>query len=132
MTSMNNPDRDLEIEALLAAADPGRGDDTYWPRFHRSVMERAKSELTRRRAAAELTITQLVSSWGRTLIPTAAAAAAVGAFFLLRPATIENEVGVIAVEEELVQGIEGPTIPDVLENDDFADAGGAVFASEIF
>ena len=132
MSDMNHPERDAEMEAILAPIDPGRADDIYWPRFHRTVMARARDELARRRAAAELTISQLVSSWGRTLVPTAAAAAVAGGFFLVRPPAPHVDAGVIAVEEELVQGIEGPTIPEVLESDGFSETGGAVFASEIF
>lgn len=132
MSMTNHPDRDSEMEDLLGSVDPGRGDDTYWPRFQRTVMERAMDELARRRAVAEVTISQLVSSWGRTLVPTAAAAAAVGAFFLLRPVTVDDTPALIAVEESLVEGIEGRSIPEVLEADDYSDTGGAIFASEIF
>ena len=124
-------DRDPELEGMLGTLDPGSSDDTYWPRFHRSVMTRAFEELARRRIAVNLTVAGLVSSWGRTLVPTAAAAAAVGAFFLLRPVPAP-EVGLMAVEEELAQGIDGQSIPDVLADENLPDAAGVVFASEIF
>ncbi len=123
-------DRDRELERMLRALDPGRDDDTYWPRFHRSVMGRALDELARRRVVADLTVADLVSSWGRTLVPTAAAAAVVAGFFLLRPEAAPADEALIAVEEALVE--EGTSIPDLLRDEELPDGTGVVFASEIF
>ena len=128
MSERDHIDRDPELESALGVLDPGRTDDTYWPRFHRSVMARALEELGQRRVTANLTVAELVSSWGRTLVPTAVAAAAVGAFFLVRPMPAQD-APLIAVEEELV---EGQSIPELLADEELPDAGGVVFASEIF
>ena len=78
-------DGDAWVEGTLASLDPGRRDPRYWPEFQRAVMLSAGAELARRRRLAELTVSDVVFSWSRGLVP-AAAAASLAAFFLLRPA----------------------------------------------
>ncbi|MDT8369225.1 MAG: hypothetical protein RQ745_08445, partial [Longimicrobiales bacterium] len=66
-----------ERVAELEMLDPGRADAFYWVRFHRGVMERASSELARRRAMITPTLADALSGWARLVLPAAAAAAAV-------------------------------------------------------
>ena len=133
MSNEFTSDRDEELSEMMAALDPGHTDQTYWPRFHRSVMGQALAELGRRRVIANLTVSQIMHSWARTVLPTAAAAAAVAAFVLLRPATeVQAARGVIAVEEALMEGLDGQPIPEALGDEVAPGVGGAIFASEIF
>jgi len=126
-------DRDPQLTELLSSVDPGHSDETYWPRFHRSVMGQALADLGRRRVIANLTVSQIMHSWARTVLPTAAVAAAVAAIVLLRPIeTPEVQPRLIAVEEALMEGVDGDPIPVVLGDDALPDASGAIFASEIF
>ena len=128
--SIEDTGRDPQVEGLLDELDPGRNDETYWPRFHRSAMNRALEELARRRVVADLTVADLVSSWGRTLVPTAAVAAAVAGFFLLRAPQAQPEEIMVAVEDVLVD--DGAAIPDLLDDDRRPDALGVAFVSETF
>ncbi len=133
-TPNQDQDQDLGLSELLAGLDPGHGDQTYWPRFHRSVMAQTLAELGRRRVIANLTVSQIMHSWARTVLPTAAAAAAVAAIVLLRPvpSPLQVPAGMIAVEEALMEGLDGQPIPDVLSDEGVPGGSGATFASEIF
>ncbi len=133
MSNEFTPDRDEGLSELMTTLDPGHTDQTYWPRFHRSVMGQALAELGRRRVVANLTVSQIMHSWARTVLPTAAVAAAVAAIVLLRPVSdTEAPLGFMAVEEVLMEGLDGQPIPDVLGDEVVPSASGAIFASEIF
>ena len=80
----DDPGRDELVEDALRSLDPASYDPNYWFRFHGSVMTRAANELAHRRMMAELTIADVLISWARAVVPTAAFAAAAAAFVLLR------------------------------------------------
>jgi hypothetical protein len=126
---------DSRVRQLLGALDPGVEDGGYWLRFQRSIMQRAAGELARRRAMAELTVADLVSSWARAVVPTALLAAAVAGLLLIElPGSGVRDAGgesMLGVEEVLAEGMEGNRIPSVL-SDESLPASGVVFAAEIF
>lgn len=96
--------RDPWLTEVLRALDPGAGDPGYWNRFHARVMAGTRDELARRRMMADVTVSELVTSWGRALVPAAVAAAAVASFLMLQPTDDRMAADVdapIALEEML-------------------------------
>jgi len=114
--------RDPELAAALAVLDPASGDPNYWFRFGSWVLSGAARELSRRRLGARLTVGDVLESWARALVPTAALVAALAAMLLLRGDPV-GEALPIGVEELLVSEIEGSTIPARLSNVTFAAEG---------
>jgi hypothetical protein len=104
---------DVELGDSLSLLDPASGDPNYWLRFRAWVLTNSRSELARRRLLSEITVGGVLASWARTIVPTAVIAAAIGAVVLIRTAT-SVAPGRITVEEILVDGIEGETIPVAL------------------
>jgi hypothetical protein len=96
------PGNDAWVEKTLTSLDPADRDPRYWFEFHRGVMLSSGAELARRRRLAEVTVSDVVFSWSRGLIP-AAAAAAVAAFFALRPVSIEAPRPGLRLEEILFE-----------------------------
>lgn len=127
-TGPENDRADSELAALLSRLDPGRGDATYWMRFHRSVVVSAVFELARRRREAELTVVGVVSSWSRALLPLALAAAAAAGIMLAQPDVQLAETHLL-VEEVLSMGLDDP-IP--ASGDEEEIPGGLLLASEIY
>ena len=123
--------RDALIHDLLSVLDPGRDDTGYWLRFHRRVMVAAGPELARRRMLADVTVVDVVMGWGRALVPSALLAAAVAALVLLQTEPAP-QVAPLGVEELLIDGIEGAPIPTVLSSESQVDAGGVIFAHEMY
>ena len=121
--------RDMEVASWLESVDPASADANYWLRFQSWVMKNSAPELARRRLMTELTLGDVMTSWARAVIPTAVLAAALAGLILFRgePAPAPMSVG---VEELLIAGVEGATIPATLA----ADEGGSpiVFAAEGF
>jgi hypothetical protein len=115
----------------LGVLDPGRWDPTYWFRFRGRVMMAAARELARRRMTADTTVSDLVVSWARTLVPTALLAAAVAAFIVFRSQAAPSLVP-LSVEEILADGIGGTPIPSELTSEEQLTAGGVMFASEAY
>ena len=101
----------------LAVLDPGLDDPGYWSRFLSVVMARASGELSRRRLAAEVGVTDFLQSWSVTVIRAALIAAAIAGVLLLRdrPATV------LGVEEALTIGLEDRTLPDLMEQSEGGD-----------
>lgn len=94
-------DRDPALAEALKALDPASGDPNYWFRFRGWVMSGSAAELSRRRLMAQITIGDVMSSWARTLLPTAALAAALAGIVLVRSGGAQVEQ-LVAVEEMLV------------------------------
>ncbi|MDT8340891.1 MAG: hypothetical protein RQ751_05195 [Longimicrobiales bacterium] len=115
--------------ALLGALDPGREDAAYWVRFHRDTVAGAAFELARRRREAERTVVDVVSSWSRTLLPLALAAAAAAGIFLARAEAPLGD-GHLLVEDVLGMGMTEPLPFAVDDDDDFV--GGLLLASEVY
>lgn len=89
-------------EDRLRFLDPGFDDPGYWTEFRRTVMQRARSELARRRDMVKTTVADVLSAWSRSLIPTALAAAAVATFVILSERGVEADTTPLALEEELL------------------------------
>ncbi len=127
---MDSSDRDLGCEELLAVLDPEATRPGYWQGFQRRVMEAGRFELARRRRIADLTIAETVTSWARTVVPTACVAAAAAAIILLVVPTPPQGRAEVGIEELLSAGLEGEPVPAELDED---GGSGLTFASaEIF
>ena len=101
----------------LAILDPGLDDPGYWFRFQSLVMARVDDELSRRRLAADVGVSDFLESWSRTVIHAAAIAAAIAGVLLLRgrPA-LEWDI-----EEALTVELQDRTLPQSMyrsEGDD--------------
>ncbi len=118
--------RDMELASALELLDPGRGDPTYWMRFRAKVLRRAAPELARRRLMTEVSLPDVVMSWARAIVPAAVVAAALAGLLLLHDHTQVAQSGTVGVEELLVTGVQGSTIPAELDRTQVA------FASESF
>jgi hypothetical protein len=117
------------IRALLATLDPERSDPGYWLRFQRWAVNSAAPELARRRRLAAATVSDVMMSWWRTLVPTAAVAALLAGFVLLRDQTPEAPIAYMNVDEQILEGVEAPVMPAF----EMADAdGGIVVVNEVF
>ena len=121
--------RDIVLAEALQSLDPASEDPNYWFRFRGWVMSGAARELAQRRLMAELTIGEVMTSWARTLVPTAALAAAVAAFVLVRAAT-PMPTQHVGLEELLVTDVPVETQPVFLSPD--AAAGIVAFASDVY
>ncbi len=123
--------RDLEVASWLQVVDPASTDPNYWLRFQSWVLRNAAPELARRRLMTELTMGDVLTSWARTVIPTAVLAAALAGMLLFRGHAAPTPVP-LGVEEVLVAALEGATIQATLAIAS-AEASSAVsFASEGF
>jgi hypothetical protein len=129
ISGSDEPGRDMVVAEALESLDPASHDPNYWFRFHGRVMAGAESELARRRMLANLTVTDLMASWSRTVVPTAMLAAAVAALLLIRSGTgsFQHAVG---VEEFLLTDIPTESVPAMLETD--APMSATIFTSDIF
>ena len=96
--------RDMLLAERLSALDPASEDPNYWLRFRGRVMTDAARALAHRRLIAQLTVADVVASWGRTIVPTAALAAALAGILLVRAATggpVEVEISPVAQFEDV-------------------------------
>lgn len=116
-------ERDPELSATLSMLDPASRDPNYWLRFRWWVMSGAAAELARRRRDARLTVSDVLGSWARALVPTFALAAALAGLLLLKgePPVEASPVG---GQELLLSEVEGNRVP--------IDVSGLTFAAEIF
>jgi hypothetical protein len=80
--------RDMDLAERLQVLDPASEDPNYWLRFRASVMGDAARSLAQRRLIADLTVADVLSSWGRAIVPAALAAAMAG-IMLLRAGSVE-------------------------------------------
>ena len=110
-------DRDLQVTEALRSFDPGASESGYWFRFHQTVMSAARGELARRRMTAGVSVSELVVSWSRTVVPSAVLAAAVAAFVLLRtgaPLPTDQADGPLALEDVLLAEVGAAwAVPDL-------------------
>ena len=120
--------RDEELAQALGFLDPAQQDPNYWFRFRSWVLSNATAELARRRLMHELTVADVMSSWARGVVSTAALAAAVAGLLLVGGGDAPAPPAV-GVEELLVSEVEGETIPILLAPE---TNGTVAFASEIF
>ncbi len=98
---MDREDRRPDLSVL----DPGLGDAGYWERLRAAVLAGAAFELARRRETARASVTAVLSSWSRKLIPATLAAAAAAAFLALSEnASDQGEPQPLALEDVLDEG----------------------------
>ena len=121
--------RDMELAEALGALNPESLDPNYWFRFKGWVLTEAGPELARRRLMAELTVVDVLTSWSRTIVPTALIAALMAGVVLLRAGTLNfaplpRAVEVVAAEFEF-------EVEPVLLSPDAA-AGIVAFASDTY
>jgi hypothetical protein len=97
---MSEFDERVPLESL----DPGSRDPGFWLRFHNRVMNQARSELSRRRMMAELSVVDVVFAWRRALVPMALLAAALAGILLVSHEP-QPPVQLVALEEVLTEGL---------------------------
>ena len=121
-------DHDEALAQTLGLLDPAQQDPNYWFRFRSWVLSNAAAELARRRLMHELTVADVMNSWARGVVSTAALAAGLAALLLIRGPDAPAPQPV-DVEELIVSEVEGETMPSLVP----PETNGAVaFASEIF
>lgn len=126
----HSPERDRELEELLSVFDPASTRAGYWQGFHRKVVEAGRFELARRRRLADQTVAETVTSWARTVVPSAFVAAAAAAVILFVVPTPPQNGAEVGIEELLSAGLEGEPVPAELDEE---SPSGLTFASaEIF
>jgi len=121
--------RDPQLAEILSSLDPAIDDPNYWLRFRGWVVAGAARELARRRLMAQVTVGDVMSSWARTLVPTAMLAAALAGMLLMRGPRVP-EPRALALEEQLVREIPGETVPVLLTAD--GSEGVVAFAADTF
>jgi len=112
-------------DASFGALDPGRGDPGYWSRFQNRTLALVEPELARRREALDrMTVSEVVTSWSRAVVPVAMVAAAAAVMVLLTEPgdPIPDPGPSVALEDPVV--VEGPERPD--ETLDLAVDGGPI------
>ncbi len=122
---MSEPRREVPLTVL----DPGYADPGYWERFQRRVMGSARPHLAQRRRN-QPTVEGLMLSWGRMVLPLAAAAV-VAAMSLLPRGQGEGLQNLAGVEEvlDVPQAGEDP-LPEFLHTDQVIDRDLMLFALE--
>lgn len=115
--------RDAELSLALSSLDPVSRDPNYWLRFRWWVVSAAAAELARRRRQASLTVGDVLESWARALVPTAALVAALAGLLLMR-SQAPVEWPPISVEDLMLSEVEGNAIP--------IDVAALTFTAEIF
>jgi hypothetical protein len=128
-TKTDLPEVDMELYAALRVLDPGHTDPGYWSRFNARVASEAGAELTRRRAAASMTIGDVVVGWARTLVPTAMLAAALASVVLMQGDVVEAPAP-MGIEEMLTSDLTGLTIPQISSPD--APGNPILLVAELF
>jgi hypothetical protein len=98
------PERDLHLEAALQSLDPAVKRPQYWVNFQRAALLAAGPELGRRRRLAEVTMSEIMFSWSRALVPAAMVAAAAALFLAERADTAA--VSPLRLEQILWEGVD--------------------------
>jgi len=105
---------DLDDRRQLEPLDPGSEDPGFWIRFHGRVMAQARDELARRQMAGEWSIAEVVFQWRKILVPVTLLAATLAGIFVVGQEEPVPPLSPIALEEALVEGLAGESIPTVL------------------
>lgn len=129
---MNENDQPLDLEPL----DPERRSPGYWHRFEHRVLTSALPALARRRRAARVTVSHVVDSWSRLLVPAAVAAAVVAAVFVGEPVEEPADqvvMGEAEVDEPFIPAVGADDLmPSFLVSDGVPDRDAVLFAIEGF
>jgi hypothetical protein len=125
---------DIEPGVDLSALDPGTDDPRYWGRFQSRVMGAAGPELARRRRIAAATMSDVLLSWGRLVVPGAVMAAAAAGLLLMQPPGTDGGAPdlLLGLEELVVQswGEGEDALPAFLLTDGELDRDAVLFAVE--
>lgn len=115
---------------LKAELDPGISDSGYWDRFRFHIMSMVAAELNRRRVGG-VTVGDVLEKWSRTLVPLAAAAAAVALISIWR-APANDAPPTMGIEEALTWDLEDEVLPTLFGGEVPGEASAFLFASEGF
>lgn len=115
-----------ESRIPLEELDPARRDPGYWHRLRRKILAAAAPELARRRALEGLTVSGVLASWSRAVVPAALLAATLAGLLLLRQPQTTPGPSPAAVDELLVGDLEEGPFPILFEE---GEASGVSFAS---
>lgn len=107
---MNQVDDRMDLKPL----DPGTGDSGFWLRFHGEALAQAREELARRRLAGDWSIAETVFQWRKALVPMTLLAAALAGVFVLGIEEPVSPLSPVALEDALVENLQGDPIPTVL------------------
>ena len=101
---------------LLTVLDPESGDARYWVWMRERIVMRAEAELERRRArAADYSVTDVVVSWARPLVPAMMAAALVAGLILTKAAPAPpGPVDLVSDEEIAINEVNGGGMSGIL------------------
>ena len=108
---MKETEERIELDTL----DPGYRDPGYWVRTHERIMSRARGELARRQMGGAWTVAEVLFQWRKTLVPLTLLAATLAGIFVLSHEEPADPYSPMALEEVLLDGVEGDPIPTVLE-----------------
>ncbi len=112
--------------------DPGSGDPGFWERFHRRVMASAGPELARRRLTQDLTVFDVLRSWGRAVVPVALMAATLAGILLVQGDSALQSAPMMTVEEFLDASLGGDPMPGVLLSEDEPEMAATLASLERF
>lgn len=120
----------FDADRPTAGLDPEVGDPGYWHRFQVRVLERAAAELARRRLARQPTVTDLVASWWRMLVPAAMATAALAAMVLFASNGPLHQPAPVGIDEALLAELGDELFAAVIMSDGTPDAAMVLEAVE--
>ena len=112
--------------------DPGAEDPEFWERFHRRVMASAGPELARRRLTSDLTVFEVLRSWGRAVVPASLMAATLAGILLVQEKSALQPAPMMTVEEFLDAGLGGDPIPAALFPEDEPEIAATLASLERF
>ncbi len=121
-----------DSQSPFEVLDPGSGDPGFWERFHRRVMASAGPELARRRVTPELTVFEVLQSWGRAVVPVALMAATLAGILLVQEDSGLQPAPMMTVEEFLDASLGGDPIPATLFSEDEPEIAATLASLERF
>ena len=121
-----------EPRSPFEVLDPGAGDPGFWERFHRRVMASAGPELARRRLTSDLTVFEVLRSWGRAVVPVALMAATLAGILLVQDESALQPPPMMTVEEFLDASLGGDPIPATLFSEDEPEIAATLASLERF
>lgn len=121
-------DTDDERSVPLELLDPEAHDPGYWHCFRREVLRQAAGELARRRRRVAVTVSDVVSSWGRAVVPAALATALLAGVLLFQESPEAPAPDRLTDVEEMLAGDLGDDpIPVVLASEGELSVAGGEF-----
>jgi len=121
-----------DSQSPFEVLDPGSGDPGFWERFHRRVMTSVGPEFARRRMTPELTVFEVLQSWGRAVVPVALMAATLAGILLVQEESALQPAPMMTVEEFLDASLGGDPIPATLFSEDEPEIAATLASLERF